>query len=324
MRLELPDPVRIASLSADAGVGIWVILFVVDFFGGGEMGVAARVLLFAILVLVPLALSLVSPTESSGWFAFLYRAAVVLQPIGAVAATTSFFLPAGLSAALLCLPWLGFAGTTALLGLARSISRRLSPLEELCVDVGLMYLALGGGWLVVSRYGATPMGFGDLIVLLTAMHFHYAGFLAPLLVGLTGRALRGSRAGAPRVFRLASIGILGGPMLVAAGITLSPALEVVAVFLLAVSLACFALLQLFVVVPTVRNRTARALLVVSALSMATAMGFAAAYGVGEFSGVTVVTISRMAQVHGWLNAVGFGLCGLLGWRLELSRGGARG
>ncbi len=303
---------------------MWLALFSVPLFGGGDMGLAARVLLFAVLVLVPLAISLALPLDSSGPTASLYRVAVFLQPIGAGAAVVAFFVPTGLRAALLCLPWLAVAAVVSLLGFLRAVSRGFRPLEELCVDAGLMYLALGGGWLVVSRYGANPLGFGDLIVLLTAMHFHYAGFLAPLLIGLAGRALPESRGRARQLFALFALGILGGPALVAAGITLSPTLEVVAVFLLAASLTGVSLLILFTVVPAVERRAARALLAVSAFSVATAMGFAAAYGVGEFTGTTVVTISRMAQLHGWLNAVGFGLCGLLGWRLELSRGGARG
>jgi hypothetical protein len=50
-------------------------------------------------------------------------------------------------------------------------------------------------------------------VLLTAIHFHYAGFALPLLTGLAGRALGG------RIARIASLGVIAGVPLVAFGIT---------------------------------------------------------------------------------------------------------
>lgn len=321
----LGDPTRgpLPPWSALGGLLLWLVLFVRPLMGDGDMGMVARLLLFAILVLVPLALGLVRPDDGS-MAAALHRIAVGVQPVAAAFAVVSFLLPAGLTAALLALPWLGLTGIVALLGLVRLLSRGLQPREELCVDAGLIYLALGGGWLLLSRYGATPMGFGDLVVQLTAVHFHYAGFLSPLLAGLAGRSIAKPRTVAHPLFAILSGGILVGPALVAAGITLSPMLEIVAVFLLAASLAALSLFVLVAVVPALSSRAAQALLVVSAASLATAMGLAAAYGVGEFTSVSVVGISRMVQVHGWLNAMGFGLCGLLAWRLEFTRRASRG
>jgi hypothetical protein len=53
----------------------------------------------------------------------------------------------------------------------------------------MLYLPIGGAWLVASRLGIQPLGFGDTIVLLTAVHFHFAGFAAPVLAGLAGRTV---------------------------------------------------------------------------------------------------------------------------------------
>lgn len=40
------------------------------------------------------------------------------------------------------------------------------------------------------------------------------------------------------------------------------------------------------------------------------------YGVSTFTGRSLgLTISTMVAVHGSLNALGFGLCAMLGWRL---------
>ena len=90
----------------------------------------------------------------------------------------------------------------------------------------MVYLPIGGAWLVASRLGIQPLGFGDTIVLLTAIHFHFAGFAAPLLAGFAGRAVR-DRQTASQVVALAATGIILGTPLVAAGITFSPAVALV-------------------------------------------------------------------------------------------------
>jgi hypothetical protein len=57
------------------------------------------------------------------------------------------------------------------------------------------------------------------------------------------------------------------------------------------------------------------LLSVSAVSLLVTMALAAAYAVGEFGQSVAVPIPRMVQIHGWINAVGFALCGFLAWTL---------
>ena len=64
--------------------------------------------------------------------------------------------------------------------------------EAMLLLAGLVYLAVGGVWTVIARAGLRPLGFPDLIVLLTAVHFHYAGFALPVLAGLVARASGGS------------------------------------------------------------------------------------------------------------------------------------
>jgi len=48
-------------------------------------------------------------------------------------------------------------------------------------------LAVGGAWLVASRLGMRPMGIQEPIVLLTAVHFHYAGFATATIAAATLR-----------------------------------------------------------------------------------------------------------------------------------------
>ena len=89
------------------------------------------------------------------------------------------------------------------------------------MEAGLLYLSVGGIWLVLFRLGETPLALGEPIILLTAVHFHYAGFAASVLAGATGRAL----PSAGGLFRIVALGVTGGTFLVAVGFLLSPAFK---------------------------------------------------------------------------------------------------
>ena len=280
---------------------------------GGDVGTIAPALLLAVLLFTPLALALAATTDGAGGQPLPYRVATYLQPFAAALVVFSFLLPPGIPAGLLAAGWLLLTGLVGLFGLARVLARGIAPIEEACVDAGLLYLPVGGAWLVLSRLGAQPLGFGDTIVLLTAVHFHYAGFAAPILTGMAGRKLGEVKPGDRPAFRLVAVGVIAGTPLLAAGFTFSPLLAGVAACVLAASLVGLALLTLFFVVPAVEAAVPRALLIVSAASLAPAMLLAAAYAIGELTRVPVLTIPQMAHVHGWLNALGFVLCGLLAW-----------
>jgi hypothetical protein len=60
---------------------------------------------------------------------------------------------------------------------------------------------------------------------------------------------------------------------------------------------------------------ARGLLMVASVSMIFAIACAGLYGLGEFMGQTLIAIPYMVQLHGWTNAFGFVLAGLIGWLL---------
>ena len=273
-------------------------------------------LLLAVLVFVPLALGLAadgcSARATGSW-----RLALRVQPFAAAAVAVAFLLPTGWLSGGLASCWLLFAGIVALLGLMRLFEHDLRDAAELCVDVSLLLLPIGGFWLAMARFGVRPLGFGDTIVLLTAVHFHYAGYALLMLAGLAGRRLR---VGAPAVrgsFRLVAAGLIAGVPLVALGITFSRVLEILAVLLLVSSVLALALLTLLAVVPLLARRAARALLAISALASVATMLLAAGYAGGSFVGLAL-TIPQMVVMHGAVNAFALVLCGLLAWTLELS------
>jgi hypothetical protein len=222
----------------------------------------------------------------------------------------AFALPPGPGAAALTLPWLAFTLLTALLGLLHLRSRGARPGADACIDAGLVYLAVGGTRALLSRWGARPLDFSDIIVLATAVHFHYAGFVLPLLTGLAGRVLPG------RMSRLAAAGVVMGVPLVALGITLSAigiALpEWLAAWFMAAASILAAALQLRVAARSAAP-VQRLLLIVAGLSLLGAMTLAALYALGSYWGLPWLDIPTMLPTHGAVNALGFALPGLLAW-----------
>lgn len=318
--------VRWNRISALSGGIIWILLLLplpnwlgLPVESGGETWLIERLLLLSILVFTPLTFSFVATVDNDSARSRLFRAAVRVQSFAALLAVVSLHMRTGFAAAAMSLGWMGLTGLIALFGLWRLWQRWVSfksllPMEELCIDAGLAYVTAGSGWLFLSRWGLNPLGFSDTIVLLTAVHFHYAGFAAPILTGLAGRRIK---PGIARKFYLvAATGVIAGPPLVAAGITLSRGVEVFSAIVLAVSLFTLALLILFVIVPTLKQRLAQLLLILSAMSVIVTMIFACLYAIGRFQGITTVTIPLMAQIHGLSNALGFVLCGLLAWLIN--------
>lgn len=321
--------IRLSSTSALGGGVMWILLLLplsnwlgLPVESAGETWLIERLLLLSVLVFTPLTLSIVATVESNNARSGLLRVAVLVQPFAALLVVLSFHTRTGFMAAAMSLGWVGLTGLTALFGLRRlwrrwSSFKSLLPMEELCLDAGLAYVSAGSGWLFLSRWGLNPLGFSDTIILLTAVHFHYAGFAAPILTGLAGRKIRSGIA--RKFYLLAATGVIAGPPLVAAGITLSRGVEAFSAVVLAVSLFALALLILFVIVPTLKRRLAQLLLILSATSVIVTMIFACLYALGRFQGITTVTIPLMAQIHGLSNALGFVLCGLLGWAIAMRK-----
>jgi hypothetical protein len=291
--------------SAGFGFMVWLALWAPVPFAGREPGLIDRLFLLGPLVIVPLGLRLCAARDG----AVLHRVTTAAQPVCAALVAVSMLTRTGLAAALLAVPWLALGVTCAVIGLGRLLRGGLRHVEEVCLDAALIYLPVGCVWLVTARLGINPLGFSDDIVLLTAVHFHFAGFAALVILGMTGRLAGGV------LYRAAAWGAITGIPFLALGITFSASLECAAALLLAASLVSAAGITVFVVLPSVAKRSAKVLLAVSAASLAAAMVFAGIYALGKYTGRNWLEIPEMAAVHGVLHALGFGLCGLLGWNL---------
>jgi hypothetical protein len=270
----------------------------------------------AICAIVPLGLGLITPQKPDRAF----RAIRMGHPLAAALVLVSFLLPKGPLAAGLCAPWILLTGLGALSGAGRLIRIRFRDMEQTCFGMALAFLPVGAIHLLLSRLGATVMGFQEPIVLLTAVHFHYTGFAAPILAGMAIRRFQRYRA----ALGMAALGLLTGIPLLAAGFVFSPLLKAVAVLLLCASLLALAIIQMasLTSLDIVSDAWAHPLLALSGLGLTFGMLLAALYESGERSGHAWIGIPMMALLHGLSNGIAFSFCGLLGWHLD-RRGGLR-
>ncbi len=315
-----PQP-RLAEISALIGLLVWFLLLLVPISTVTGIAQIERFFLFAILVIVPLGLSLIEPQELHGLHTWPYRIALLAQPFGAAFGVASFMFNQGKLAAILACGWLVVTVIIASGGMWRFVLRGSLRVEEISLSFALMYIAVGGMWFVMSRLGFHPMDFGDTIVLLTAVHFHYTGFAAPLLMALTGRVLRTSEGGKTNLLLvLAVFCLIGGTPIVAAGITLSSGLVgLIGAIVISTSLWLLSGLVVVKIIGVIHSWSARILLFISSLTISLSMVLALLYAYSIFSQRLLINIPKMAEYHGTANAVGFALCGLLAWSVIRKR-----
>jgi hypothetical protein len=204
-------------------------------------------------------------------------------------------------------------GLVALYAVTRLIARGGPyPLPELSIDAGLLYLPVAGVWLVIYRLGEQPFGYGETIILLTVVHFHFAGFAVPIIAGMNGRVLASTEF-PQRIYAFAVFGIIAAMPLVAAGITLSPVVGLIGTLLLSIALLLLAVLTIGWVRPVIERRSNKILLVLAALASCSAMVLASLYAYSIVTHTLILTIPTMAMTHGILNAFGFVTCSLFVW-----------
>jgi hypothetical protein len=323
----------------------WAAIAILARVGVAPIGAIELIFLFAPLVIVPLGMELVRVMGTAGRIDLVARK---LQPVAAGLAVISFWLPPGKAAGAFALVWLflgvllGFGGVTgfasgflnkppaAQIPTSGNIGQSLRPrsgqaratrlldadrLAGLAIVVARIDLVVGGAWFVASRLGLRPMGILEPIGLLTAVHFHFAGFATALIAAATLHFARSSAA--ERWLRWCVLAVVGLPYVVGVGFVVSPLAKMVAGVAFSVAVAALALF-LRSSGKTARESTARILLQIAPACVFAGMVLAGVYAIADFRGSDVLPIPQMARTHGVLNAVGFCMCGLLGWLIEFS------
>lgn len=308
-RAPVPLVSRRLSRSALVGLVAWSALLFVRLDVGGALEFQAHLVLVAPLVLVPLLVDAALPfTFDDRVDPALVAASWLVLP-GALAAAASFLVPAGTLAGALVLPWGLATVAVAGWGLRTAWDRwRVGGLDvpEGVLAVGLASLPGGAAWLFAARTGGEP---GPLVALLGAAHVHYAAFAAAVWSGLLGRALAGRGVVFRRVHAAAAVGLVAGFWLGALGAAAGGGtLETLGGGVLAASAVATGGLGV-ALGPALNDRSAGLMVAVSGGALALAMGLSLTdAGLGPAGGAW--TLPR----HGWLDAVGFGLWGALGWR----------
>ena len=304
------------QLAVDAVLGAvaWLVIVVMQL-GHSQSGqlLIEHLFLFAPLVIVPLGVRLTAPILPGVRHPLAFSAASNLHPLATLAAVGAVLLEPGLPAGFAAGIWCAYCALLALWGCVRFFAHERRVLAEVAIDVGLIYIAIGGAWFVLSRLGARPMDFPHPIVALTAVHFHYAGFAAPIIVGLAGRVL--GRSGPPHVlWRIGARAVIVCPIVIAIGITTAPIVEVIAAFGLALALTMSMAIVALRATQSM-NALPAMLIWTCAVSLSMTMVLACVYALGEFVGTPWIDIEHMALIHGLVNVFGFALPGMLAWTI---------
>lgn len=248
----------------------------------------AVVVCTGMLVVLPLGLSLVG-LPGRWWL------------LGAVPAVVALWLPRGVPALLLSVPYL--LATVVLAGVAVLRFRR-----DPAVFTALVAPLVAGSALVAERGGYELLGFSLGVLRLTVAHFHFAGFAAALIAGLVSR-LRPSR---PAL--LATWSVPAGTAVVFAGYFVGDWVELAGALLLTAGMWLVGWVTWRDVRTVSADRWVRTLFGVAAVLLPVTMVLALSWAFGEAVGVWHPSLTWMAATHGLLNALGFGVCAVLGFR----------
>ncbi len=309
-RCGVPDARSARYLAVVLGAAAWLGMVAGSWIGWFQLGMIELLFLLAPWIVVPLANSLI-PSLNGSESPVAPRPALKWVLFAAAAlATISFFLSTGIAAAGFAGAWLLVCITLTLRGLRRLRRCRAKSFSQFCFAGGEVYLLVGGTWLLASRLGLQPFGFQEPIVLLTAVHFHFAGFLSAVLAGLTYERLREIRWS--KQLRVALVGVVVGPGLLSVAFLAGPKWKLAAAMLVAAALPGLAIGMTRVAVGCL-NPVGRIMLLFSSGSVIAGMLLAATWALGEYPLQPFVDLARMERYHGMLNAIGFGICGLIGW-----------
>lgn len=270
-----------------------------------DISVAEALVLLSILFFVPGIFPFVfrqSPVRAAQ---FMENGLIQCYPVAAFFAVLALVTEVGGFA----LIWWMYTVFNALYAILRLWETKIHRIEETSVLFGLIYLAGGGFWFFAYAAHLQIMQFGPLIILLTAVHFHYSAFLIPIFNGLLGRTIRKHRM----LYSWITWVILLSPLLIALGITYSKTLDVIAV---SIYMAAIYLHAFLVFTAAFRTKTGTFLIRLSSAVLMITIAFSMIYSFGVFRQEVTLTINQMIWIHGFVNAFGVILPALIGWRIE--------
>jgi hypothetical protein len=176
------------------------------------------------------------------------------------------------------------------------------------------FLANASLWLVFDRFGMQPSGFSVWIVILTGVHFHFAGFT--LMVCMTLFLCQNPE---DKLTKITIFCIIFGVVLTAIGITTTQwgfdnHIETFAGVWMALSAVLAG--YLFIKKSFFENKTTQIMWLIGGVCLILAMILACLYALRTVYTIDLLTLPFMQAIHGTLNALGFGTLVLLGWAMK--------
>lgn len=213
------------------------------------------------------------------------------------------------------LPWAGLVAVYGLeVVLVAARSRRIPVLPATwCAAAAALLGVIGVAWLIFDHAGIRPLDLHSEIVLLTAIHFHFAGMALPLV---TAQCLGDRRD--PAAWGTALL-VTGGVPSVAVGITATqlgapPIVEALAAWSMAVG-ALVVAFQLLLAGRRARGFES-SLAWIASISLCFGMTLACLYAARHWLKLDWLDIQWMRGVHGSSNAIGFGVCAAVSVALQ--------
>ena len=261
-------------------------------------------IVLAAMVLVPIVLQSTGMVERQR-----EQIAIALAGWALLAAYT---LQPGLWAALLSLPWL----LVSILTLGKALQNFLLSTRgyaDITLFSAYLFFPVGTIAAFSDRLSWTPLGFSPIIILLTAAHFHYAGFLLPWMAA---QVL--SKAKSRVAAQVLSLLIVSGIPAVALGITLTqfgaPAwIETAAATIMASGGMVLAVWHLPLAFEKNNPLPRRIGQLGIAGCLFVGMTLALLYGWRTYFPLPFLSIPWMYALHGSVNTLGVGVLGVWVW-----------
>jgi YndJ-like protein len=288
-----------------SGTVLWAGCAVATMLGAGHLTLTLLIVLLAPMVIVPMSVPLLAPD--------LPKPVSQAVAFGAMAAGLSALPAPGTLAGTLASGWLVAALCPFAIHARLTWKHRTMSAERVVGLLSLSCLPAAAAWLVASRFGVTPFGFGEPITLLTSAHFHIAGHATTAIAATVLGALATRPKRTRRVAFVAVACTTAGPFFVAAGWqTAVGELHVIGATLLSVGLAALGV-STFAATKFTENRRARLLARIGACVPAAPLAAALVYSVGRVVSIPTPSIALMVRAHGIVNAVGFATLSIFAW-----------
>lgn len=299
-------------IEAIVGTAVWVVVFAAATGPlADRIGLLEGLWLIGPLVVVPLGFAVLRPPAGPARTLLLARR---LALPAALLVVVAILAEPGDTSVLLSLPWAAVAVIALWAGIRWVILVPRLRAKVIVPVAGIVYLAMGAAALVAWRGQLRPMDISDTGVALAAVHFTFAGFGAAVVADRT-RAAATRRRGRSVAGAAGVVTVVAMPVLVAGLVTDRAILDLAGAMLLAAGVLVVAGVMLTGALRRERAAGSTALLLVSSGSVLFALVLALQFAYGQWSDTYTLSVTRMLELHGTVNGLGFVVGGLLGWTL---------